>query len=177
MTDLAEPSLDLASVPVELVHWPADAALRDSLARAGVPRMLLVAADAEPPATLGVDEDWVRMPATAADVIARARQLLRFDELLRVDKPFVDEHRVLHRAGMTVHLSAAEAAVLTVLLRDEGHVVGHVELGRAVWVDAAPSRDALDALVYRLRRRISGLGMSIRSNRSRGFALFLSGRT
>ncbi len=111
MTDLAEPSLDLGSVPVELVHWPADAAVRDSLARAGVPRMLLVAADAEPPATLGVDEDWVRMPATAADVIARARQLLRFDELLRVDKPFVDEHRVLHRAGMTVHLSAAEAAV------------------------------------------------------------------
>ena len=177
MTDLAEPSLDLGSVPVELVYWPADATVRDSLARAGVPRMLLVAADAEPPATLGVDEDWVRMPATAADVIARARQLLRFDELLRVDKPFIDEHRVLHRAGMTVHLSAAEAAVLTVLLRDEGHVVGHVELERAVWLDAAPSRDALDALVYRLRRRVSGLGMSIRSNRSRGFALFLSGRT
>jgi DNA-binding response OmpR family regulator len=175
VTDVAE-SLDLDSVPVEIVHWPADASRRDVLARSGVPRVLLVAADAEPPTTVGLDEDWIRLPAAPVDVLARARQLLRFDERLRHDRPFIDDHRVLHRAGMSVHLSAAEAVVAATLLRGEGRIVEHRELERAVWGDVAPSRDALDALVYRLRRRLGGLGMCIRSVRNRGFALSLSGR-
>jgi hypothetical protein len=42
---------------VELVTWPADEHRRQSLARAGVPRLLLVSPEADAPTGLGLDED------------------------------------------------------------------------------------------------------------------------
>ena len=50
---------------VELVAWPAEDGRRQVLARAGVPRLLLVREGADAPHPLGLDEDWVRVPAEA----------------------------------------------------------------------------------------------------------------
>jgi DNA-binding response OmpR family regulator len=174
VTDLAEPFSELASLPVELVLWPTERDRRNALARAAVPRLLLVADDAEPPDVIGVDEDWVRLPATQRDVVARATQLLRFDARLRGDAPHIDSNRVLHRAGMTVTLTTAEASIMSLLMRHVGQVVSHAELETAVWDGVAPSRDAIDAAIYRLRRHLAGLSLCIRSVRSRGFVLHLS---
>jgi DNA-binding response OmpR family regulator len=174
VTDAAEAFTDLDALPVELLFWPADRDRREVLARHGVPRLLLVATDASPPAVVGVDEDWVRLPAADSDVLARATQLLRFDAHLRGDEPRIDTNRVLHRVGMTVNLTIAQAAIMTLLMQHVGTVVSHAELELAAWDGVAPSRGAIDAAMYRLRRRVSGLSLTIRSVRGRGFALSLN---
>ena len=49
---------------VELVLWPDGAWLRGRLARAGVPRLLIVRATSDPPPDLGIDEDFVHLPVS-----------------------------------------------------------------------------------------------------------------
>ena len=74
---------------------------------------------------------------------------------------------------MTVNLTIAQAAIMTLLMQHVGTVVSHAELELAAWDGIAPSRGAIDAAMYRLRRRVSGLSLTIRSVRGRGFALSL----
>jgi DNA-binding response OmpR family regulator len=175
VTDVVDRVSDVGGLPVELVSWPRESARRDALARAGVPRMLLVDSDAMPPAVLGVDEDWVRLPAAPGELTSRAAHLLRATSHLRTDSPFVDTERVLHRAGATVPLTAMEATITVLLLQHPGEVVDHAMLEREIWHGEAPSRAAIDAAIYRLRRRLAGLSMCIRSIRGRGFVLDLQG--
>ena len=164
-----------SSLPVEVVEWPLEAGRREAFARAGVPRLLLVAPGAPPPEMIGVDEDWIRLPATDDDVLARAIHVMRLGEHRRTDLPYVDDHRVLHRAGVSVPLTTRDARMLELLLRHVGSVVSYEELSRVVWSNDAPTREAVEAATYRLRRRISGLSMSIKAVRGRGVALYLDG--
>jgi hypothetical protein len=66
----ASPDATIACVP-----WPSEAARRATLARAGVPRLLFVEPGAAPPELWDVDEDWVRVPASAEEVMLRANTL------------------------------------------------------------------------------------------------------
>lgn len=157
--------------PVELVTWPEDAPRRGALARAGVPRLLVVSSSAAPPADLAADEDWIRLPAPGADLRRRAAQLARAVRRLDTEQPYIDEHRVLHRGSLAVPLPATSAAILAALLEHRGTVVSVDDLERAAWHGAAPSRDALHAAVSRLRRRITGLQLVVRSVRDVGFVL------
>lgn len=157
---------------VELVRWPADEAVRQRLARAGVPRLLLVEAGTDPPADHASDEDWVRLPADRGDVRARARRLSQAMAGRSRHEAWVDPNRILHRGDDVVALSSAETAVVTLLLAHPGTVVDRHELESRVWPESEPpSERALDAVVYRLRRRLVGLGMHIRVIRARGFVL------
>ena len=162
----------LVDGPVELLSWPRDAARRSSLARVGVPRVLLVEPDAEPPAEIGLDEDWIRLPADDRDVRARIAHLARFATRLDDDQPFIDDHHILHRAGATLPLSAHRGdACCRCCSTGAASVVSVDELQREAWHGQPPSRDAVDALIYRLRRRLSGWNLVIRSVRSRGFVI------
>ena len=156
---------------VELVSWPADERRRQHLARAGVPRLLLVARAAVAPAGLGLDEDWVRMPAAKGDVISRLERLTRVLEQLQHDHPVVDSNHIIHFGGTSVRLSRAQAALVTMLLECPGRVVDRARLERIVWPYGAPGPKALDGVVFRLRRRLQGLGLVVRSAHARGFAL------
>ncbi|MET0434365.1 MAG: hypothetical protein ABW025_09385, partial [Cellulomonas sp.] len=62
-TGVAGGASALDRLGVELVHWPRDEVLRRRLARAGIARLLLVEQEVEAPTGIGVDEDWVRLPA------------------------------------------------------------------------------------------------------------------
>lgn len=157
---------------VELVSWPSGELTRRSLALSGVPRLLLVDPMAAPPQDLAADEDWVRATADSDELEARARRVLESCRRLLDHVAFIDEHRVLHRCGATVPLAKQEAAILQVLIEAEGKTVTVDELGGAGWVGGtAPSRDSVHAAVGRLRRRIVGLGVSVRSVRGTGYAL------
>lgn len=171
MNELAERCNLVGGMPVEFVAWPADEVRRRALARAAIPRLLLVAPDVDPP-VVGIDEDWIRLPATESDVLARASQLLRHGTQLQSDVPFIDGERVLHRAGVTVVLTSTEAAILGKLLDHVGTVVDYDELAESVW-HRSLNRVAMEAAIYRLRRRLDGLHVHIAAVRGRGYVLSL----
>lgn len=158
---------------VELVRWPADEVRRQHLARGGVPRLLLLGADAATPPSIGLDEDWVRLPADDGDVIARLERLARAVEQLRHERPTLDAQRIVHFAGAHVLLTRPQAAVVRMLLERPGHVVSRELLERAVWPAGDVGPRALDAVVFRVRRRLAGLGIVVRNAHAQGFVLDL----
>ncbi len=153
---------------VELVSWPDERDLRARLARAGVPRMLLVSPGAAPPESIGPDEDWIRMPADERDVVTRMRTLLRNVAHLDGQRPWIDEHRIARRGETAVVLTAAEAVVATALFAAPGTVVSRTQLESLLWQDEPPSNRAVEAVVYRLRRRLLPLHVSVRTVRGNG---------
>ncbi len=165
---IAEP---VESTGVELVTWPDERELRERLARAGVPRLLLVSAGEAPPESVGPDEDWIRMPADERDVLTRMRTLLRNVARLDEQRPWIDEHRIAHRGESAVVLTAAEAVVATALFAAPGSVVSRTKLESLLWQDEPPSNRAVEAVVYRLRRRLLPLHLRVRTVRASGFAV------
>jgi hypothetical protein len=161
---------------VELLHWPRDEVLRGRLARAGIARLLLVEQGVEPPTGIGVDEDWVRLPADERELWTRAERLWRLSAALDLEVPVLHDGRVLTHGTGTVVLSRSEAVAIRLLLDSIGVVVPRRVLDEALWPDGAPSSGrALDALIERLRRRVSGLHLCIRSVRGKGFLIYLDG--
>jgi DNA-binding response OmpR family regulator len=166
-------SAPLSPVPgVELVPWPSGEQLRRSLARAGVPRLLLLADGEAPPDTVAFDEDWIREPCGSDDLRARATRVLDAVRAQSEAAAWIDDHRVLHHGHRTAVLTASEAVVAATLLASKGEVVTRGQLEGRLWPGSRPpSARAVDAIVYRLRRRCDDLGLLIRSARGRGFVL------
>lgn len=160
---------------IEIVQWPRDESLRQSLARAGVPRLLVLERGAPPPDQLAYDEDWIREPFGPADLRSRVRRIN--DSILgqTAADPWIDGERVLHRGQRTTVLTASEAVVADALLSSAGAVVTRAALESRLWPDTPPPSDrAIDAIVYRLRRRCRDLGLLIRVARGEGFVLLRS---
>jgi DNA-binding response OmpR family regulator len=157
---------------VEILRWPDQRAQRDALARAGIPRLLLVEHGAAPPRELGVDEDWVRLPSDPEYVEARARLLRRWVGGLRRTPPHLADDGQLHRGGRSVSLSGTEERIVRLLLSRCGDVVPRAELADTGWGHPV-SPAVLNAAMSRLRKRLGGLGLVVRSARGRGYALAL----
>ena len=164
----------LAHLGVELIAWPRQKALRSALARAGVPRLLVVDTGEQPPNPLGLGEDWARVPVDETELVATADHLLvRIAEYASV-APTFGEDRVLRRAGASVALSPSEAKIIALLLDHAGHVVTRSELEQLLWPDATvPGQRSLDYVVQRLRRRIADLNICINTSRGRGFVIYV----
>ncbi|HSO94720.1 MAG TPA: helix-turn-helix domain-containing protein [Acidimicrobiia bacterium] len=155
---------------VVLVRWPDESERLETLRSAGTPRLLLVAADEAPPVTVDPLEDWVRLPADEAEIRAR---LATLSSRAGNDQPTpaVDADGLLHYGDRWVALSPVEQALAAVLTERFGAVVGRDVLARRAWPDGVPTRNALDVHVLRIRRRIAGLGLELRTVRSRGYLL------
>jgi hypothetical protein len=166
--------VDMASLPpvtpVELVHWPRDQAHRALLARRGVPCVLLVAADADLPVSIGPTEDWIRLPADEHDVGLRAQSLCWRLARAAAEPPRIADGVVVH-AGRRAPLSATEAKALEILLDAAGSVVSRRHLEAAVWPEGRPSPRSLDALLYRLRRRVAAVNIQVLAARGQGFTV------
>lgn len=162
----------VAGVDVELVSWPAGREQREQARAAGWARLLLVSASAAPPITGDVYEDWIRLPASHEDVSARVRVLAdRVAAAAAGRTPHLDENGVLEVAGRWVPLPPVEHRLVTSLLARYQAVVSRDVLARAGWPDGAPGRNVLDVHIVRLRRRLTPLGLVIRTVRSRGYLL------
>ena len=154
------------------MRWPAERERRVELQRAGAPRVLLVEAGAPPPDLDDSLEDWVRAPASEADVEARIAGVRRRSAASgAAGAPALDADGVLHHEDAWVALPPVEARLMAALLDRAGAVVSREALARAGWPDGAPGRNALDVHVLRLRRRVDPLGLVIRTVRSRGYLL------
>jgi DNA-binding winged helix-turn-helix (wHTH) protein len=160
------------SVDVVLVRWPAEAHRREQLVDEGRPRLLVVDGDADPPEPVDCLEDWVRAPPDEAELATRMRALsVRARWHLVPEQLAIDDDGVLRRGRTWVSLPPVEARLTAALLERMGTVVSREALARAGWPDGAPGRNALDVHVLRLRRRLGGVGLAIRTVRSRGYLL------
>ena len=156
---------------VVLVRWPDDADRRETLTSAGVPRLLLVREGVDPPSTTDCLEDWIRVPADERDVRLRADSLNRRLSSHSPDRPDLDEHGVLRFRGRWVPLPPVEARLTAALLDRFGAGGSRAARTRAGWPGGAGGRNPLDVHVLRLRRRLNGVGLAIRTVRARGYLL------
>lgn len=156
---------------IELIQWPSQRERRKMVAEQQRPRLLLVATDAEPPRSTDLLEDWVRLPSSDRDVRARVRDLQQRIAAHQLAAPTIDHNGVLRHARKSVALSNVQARLAGTLLANMDRVVSRRELIETGW-DAAPTeRNTLDVHMTRLRRRVSEVGLSIRTVRARGFIL------
>lgn len=155
---------------VVLVRWPEESEHLDDLRSRGVPRLLLVGPGSPPPDSIDTLEDWVRLPAADPDVRARVATLeMRASNV--ASSPEIDVDGLLRYRDRWVSLSPVESLIARVLTERLDAVVSREVLIKRAWPDGAPTRNALDVHVLRLRRRIAPLGLEIRTVRSRGYLL------
>jgi DNA-binding response OmpR family regulator len=155
---------------VVLVRWPEESSHLEELRAAGTPRLLLVGPDASPPASHDPLEDWIRLPADDRDVRARVATLeARAGDAITL--PTLDSDGLLRFRDAWVALSPVERELAGALVERYGAVVGRNVMVHRAWPDGAPTRNALDVHILRLRRRISSLGLEVRTVRSRGYLL------
>jgi hypothetical protein len=158
---------------VVLVHWPNESALREELAAAGRPRLLLVEVGAVPP--LGPDplEDWVRMPVPPEDLDVRRRVLQR--RSLARTPIHLDDDGLLHRGRAWVALAPVELRLFTELYAAQGRVVSRAQLLRSLRPALADDDvRALDSSMLRVRRRVRPLGVVVHTVPRAGFLLELT---
>ncbi len=153
------------------MRWPTESARRARLVSTGAPRLLVVEGDVAPPAPADCMEDWIRVPASEADLSARLRGLSGRAGKHLPDSPSLDADGVLRFGAVWTPLPPVEARLVDALVSRFGAVVSRELLAKAGWPHGAPGRNALDVHVLRLRRRIGPLGLAISTVRSRGYLL------
>lgn len=165
--------MDVSGRDVALIRWPGETDRLAYLRHLGVPRLLLLERDVEPPNSIDVLEDWVRQPVTEADIRARIATLAKRagSEAAPTQPPEIDGDGVMRFGNKWVSLPPVEARIVTAMAGRFGSVVHREVLTAAGWPEDPPSRNALDVHVLRLRRRIEPLELAIRTVRSRGYLL------
>ncbi len=161
-------------VSVVLLRWPSESARRERLGRLGQPRLLLLEDGVPAPTVDGCLEDWARLPLDEDDLRARLAAV-EARSLRHVPGPRLDQDDVLHIGEESIPLAVIEARLVGALLERPGAVVPRQALSSAAWPDGERGRNALDVHVLRLRRRLAGTGLVIRTVRSRGYLLESAG--
>jgi DNA-binding response OmpR family regulator len=156
---------------VALLAWPTEAALREVLAARGQPRLLVVAEGHRPPWSPDCLEDWVHIPATEEELRTRIATLQARAESHLPVVPHLDEEGFLRFGSRSVYLPPVEARLAGALVERFGRVVSAATLVRAAWPEGTSSRGTLDVRISRLRRRLGGLDLVIRTVRQRGWML------
>ncbi len=151
---------------VAVLRWPDERARAEELARRDVPRLLLVAAGAEPPADSDPLSDWVHEPAEELDVQSR---IVALRSRASIGHPILGDHGVVWRGSVWVALSPIEARLTEAFLARPGRVLSRRRLEEVGWPDGLPSSRAIDARIKVLRERVDAIGMRIHTVRGQGY--------
>lgn len=152
---------------VKVLRWPTDAALRTRLRTVGLPRILILEDDSVP-SDADPMEEWVRSPVEPGELLKRVRLL---EELSRTTFPVLESSGILHFGGRWTSLTPCSEAIVQVLLDYYPSPVPRADLVSRAWPVDAPSRNAVDLQILRLRRRIEALGLRIRTVTGKGYML------
>ncbi len=155
---------------VEVRRWPSERLVVDDLRAREVPRLLLLDDEEPPPEIYDCLEDWIRLPASDADLEARRLAVARRGVEHSV-RPRLDEAGILRFRDSWVSLSPVERELASALVDKFGAVVARGVLTDRAWPDGAPTRNALDVHMLRLRRRAASVSLEIRTVRSRGYLM------
>jgi DNA-binding response OmpR family regulator len=164
MTDRAP-----AHAGVVMLEWPGEGSQLAHLVKDGTPVLLLVAADAAPPAMCDRLTDWIRLPADPIDIRARVATLIR--RAKRLPRPELDSAGIVRRGHRWTSLTPIDARLLEVLLAGTGGVVGTNVLRAAGWPAREPDDRAVARRLAKIRQRIAPLGMRIYAVATRGYTL------
>jgi two-component system OmpR family response regulator len=147
----------------------------------GLPILVVTARDALEDRVSGLDagaDDYLVKPFELQELEARVRALLRRQHADRSAQIRIGalvltpgQPRVL-LGGVSVDLPASEFALLEALAIRAGRVVRREDLADRLGRGGEPPSDtAIDLCVHRLRRRLSPLGMKVRTLRGFGYLL------
>ena len=152
---------------IAVVRWPDEAARAEELARMRHPRILIVAAGAEPPPADADDHvDWLREPAAERDVQARVVALRTVASIAR---PILGDHGVLWRGPRWFPLSPIEARLTAAFLARPGRVLARSRLEYVGWPEGLTNSRAIDARIKVLRPRLAPAGVRIHTVRGQGY--------
>jgi len=153
---------------VVVLQWPEHADEAERLARVGVAHLLLVGPDSAPPEIESCAEDWVRLPTSEDDVLARLIALRHRAERHPL-LPNVDSQGQLSYRGSTMYLPPIEQGLVSLLARRFGSIVTNDEL-LGVWPrGGAPG--SLRVHISRLRKRLAPIGLVIEARRTTGYVM------
>ena len=145
------------------------------------PTLILTARDGVEDRVAGLDagaDDYVPKPFELAELAARVRAFARRQAgqpspILEVGSLAFDMvGREIRANGERLNLSVRELSVLEMLMVRAGRVVTKRQIVNSLsaW-DADFSENAVEVYVYRLRKRLEGLGVSIQTVRGFGYLL------
>ncbi len=161
---------------IDVVTWPDQATRLAELRDAGLPRLILVEGSGLPLVTSDPLEDWIRVPADTADLELRIATLRRRVDESEEVRPEMDDAGLVRFGDEWVALPPVEARIVGALVDEWGSVVSREELGRKGWPDdSVNGRNALDVHITRIRKRLRGSGMALRTVRSQGYLLEAAG--
>jgi two-component system OmpR family response regulator len=149
--------------------------------RSAIPVLILTVRDALEDLVAGLDlgaDDYLAKPFELAELEARVRALLRRansagqPDLVHGPLRLDAAGRRLYCHGRPLELSARELGVVELLLLREGRVVTRQQIIDQLygWEDVSSS-NAVEAFIYRLRRKLEPSGVDIRTVRGMGYLI------
>ena len=146
-----------------------------------LPVMIMTARDTVEDRVRGLDagaDDYVLKPFSLDELLARLRALLRrsngvADAQIRMGQLCFDSvKRQAHVGEALLALSAREIEVLEILLLHTGRVTTKESIAdRLAGWDDGVGENAVEVYIHRLRRKLEGSGVGIRTLRGLGYVL------
>jgi two-component system, OmpR family, response regulator len=146
-----------------------------------LPVLILSAREKPEEKVLGLDlgaDDYLSKPFSVEELQARVRSLLRRRNSLKspvityARLRFDTVSRLVDVDGRVLNLSMHELGVLEALLQRFGRVVGKEQLIERLYsYDREAGPNAIEVYVHRLRRKLDGCGLAVRTVYGRGYML------